>query len=305
FFTLMFNLVINKLLPCLLCLRQAENPSLKAEVREGLTLVGYNNPVKGLGIRRLPPSRLSTGLYWKLLPLQCASLLAIILVTRPPLHCCFDGPQHLIALSAIPCFMLGVFQIQNVIVGTIKMGWSHFFCDSQTLEQILKKWALMVETSRNSKCPKLSFVTCTPLKAYVFREYNLQPTEPGVHSHYLGGYEHKMWQAVRASSAAMGHDLHQVRPGPALAIHECKCLWPNTSVQCVVSLGTGRVETAGKNNTTYTSLKTKLPNVITSATDTEEVHVMLDALLSPDLCLKLEKIKHGMYDGKPIFNCKL
>uniref|UniRef100_A0A8C7KP50 Uncharacterized protein n=1 Tax=Oncorhynchus kisutch TaxID=8019 RepID=A0A8C7KP50_ONCKI len=145
----------------------------------------------------------------------------------------------------------------------------------------------------------------TPLKAYVFREYNLQPTEPGVHSHYLGGYEHKMWQAVRASSAAMGHDLHQVRPGPALAIHECKCLWPNTSVQCVVSLGTGRVETAGKNNTTYTSLKTKLPNVITSATDTEEVHVMLDALLSPDLCLKLEKIKHGMYDGKPIFNCKL
>uniref|UniRef100_A0A8C8JVC3 Uncharacterized protein n=1 Tax=Oncorhynchus tshawytscha TaxID=74940 RepID=A0A8C8JVC3_ONCTS len=112
------------------------------------------------------------------------------------------------------------------------------------------------------------------------------PTEPGVHSHYLGGYEHKMWQAVRASSAAMGHDLHQVRPGPALAIHECKCLWTNTSVQCVVSLGTGRVETAGKNNTTYTSLKNKLPNVITSATDTEEVHVMLDALLSPDLCLR-------------------
>lgn len=55
----------------------------------------------------------------------------------------------------------------------------------------------------------------------------------------------------------------------ALAIHECKCLWPNTPLECVVSLGTGRFETPGKNSTTYTSLKTKLTNVISSATDTE------------------------------------
>lgn len=55
----------------------------------------------------------------------------------------------------------------------------------------------------------------------------------------------------------------------ALAIHECKCLWPNTPLQCVLSLGTGRYETAGKNGTTYTSLKAKLANVISSATDTE------------------------------------
>lgn len=94
----------------------------------------------------------------------------------------------------------------------------------------------------------------------------------------------------------------------ALAIHECKCLWPNTPLQCVLSLGTGRYETAGKNGTTYTSLKAKLTNVISSATDTEgrfktpsllrsnlpwpcqtppsilnpEVHTMLDALLPPD-----------------------
>lgn len=55
----------------------------------------------------------------------------------------------------------------------------------------------------------------------------------------------------------------------ALAIHECKCLWPNTPLECVVSLGTGRFETPGNNNTTYTSLKTKLSHVISSATDTE------------------------------------
>lgn len=54
----------------------------------------------------------------------------------------------------------------------------------------------------------------------------------------------------------------------ALAVHESKCLWPDTPLECVVSLGTGRFENPGK-NATYTSLKTKLTNVISSATDTE------------------------------------
>ncbi len=57
-----------------------------------------------------------------------------------------------------------------------------------------------------------------PLKAYVFRNYRLMP---GVRSHYLGDCKHKMWQAIRASSAApgyfqefvLGKDLHQVRHG--------------------------------------------------------------------------------------------
>lgn len=55
----------------------------------------------------------------------------------------------------------------------------------------------------------------------------------------------------------------------ALAIHESKCLWPSTPLECVVSVGTGRVENLGKNSTTSTSLKTKLSHVISSATDTE------------------------------------
>ncbi len=57
----------------------------------------------------------------------------------------------------------------------------------------------------------------TSLKAYVFRNYNLLP---GVRSHYLGGSQHQLWQAIRATSAApgyfqeftLGNDLHQVSP---------------------------------------------------------------------------------------------
>ncbi len=59
-------------------------------------------------------------------------------------------------LGAILAFMLGVFQIpldeceelyrklgsdvfkQNLIVGTVKMGWSHAYYDSQIWEEILK-----------------------------------------------------------------------------------------------------------------------------------------------------------------------
>ncbi len=64
--------------------------------------------------------------------------------------------MFLSALGAILAFMLGIFQIpleeceemyrklgadvfkQNVIVGTVKMGWSHAFYDSEIWENILK-----------------------------------------------------------------------------------------------------------------------------------------------------------------------
>ncbi|XP_064809023.1 calcium-independent phospholipase A2-gamma-like isoform X2 [Oncorhynchus masou masou] len=155
--------------------------------------------------------------------------------------------------GAIPGFMLGVFQIPLNDCEELYRSWvltpssrTSSLAPSRWAGAISsatrrpwsksskRKWALMVETSRNSKCPKLSFVTwhdslhclecgaddhththplmddkvdseegrpsrslkkvallSTPLKAYVFREYNLQPTEPGVHSHYLGAMNTK------------------------------------------------------------------------------------------------------------------
>lgn len=66
------------------------------------------------------------------------------------------------SLGAILGFMLGVFQIplnecddlyrklgsdvfkQNVIVGTVKMGWSHAFYDSEAWENILKSVPLLL-----------------------------------------------------------------------------------------------------------------------------------------------------------------
>ncbi|KAM3865313.1 calcium-independent phospholipase A2-gamma-like [Diretmus argenteus] len=299
-------------IPCLLRLRQARDPGLKAAVREALTLVGYHNPVKGRGIRVLC---IDGGGLRGLVALQTLHKLEAL--TGKPIYQLFDYICG-VSTGAILGFMLGLFQIplnecddlyrkfgsdvfkQNVIVGTVKMGWRHAFYDSETWEKILKEKMgsdLLVETSRNPRCPKVAAVSTivnrgTPLKAYVFRNYNLLP---GVRSHYLGGCQHQLWQAIRASSAApgyfqefaLGNDLHQdggllINNPTALALHECKCLWPNTPVECVVSLGTGRSETPGRSSVAYTSLKTKITNVISSATDTEEVHTMLDALLPPN-----------------------
>ncbi|XP_030324921.1 calcium-independent phospholipase A2-gamma [Calypte anna] len=301
-----------KLIPCLLRLRQSNDESLQAAVRETLAIIGYTDPVKGWGIRVLT---IDGGGTRGLVALQ--TLRKLEELTGKPVHQLFDYICG-VSTGAILAFMLGLFHIslddceelyrklgsdvfkQNVIVGTVKMGWSHAFYDSDIWEKILKEKMgsnLMIETARNSKCPKVAAVSTivnrgTPLKAFVFRNYNHLPS---VKSHYIGGCQYKLWQAIRASSAApgyfqeyvLGNDLHQdggllLNNPSALAVHECKCLWPNVPLQCLVSLGTGRYESEGKTNVTYTSLKAKLTNVINSATDTEEVHTMLDALLPPD-----------------------
>lgn len=303
--------VKERVIPCLLRLKQASDPGLRSAVREALALVGYHKPVKGRGIRILS---IDGGGLRGLVALQTLSKLETL--TGKPVHKLFDYICG-VSTGAILGFLLGVFQIplsecddlyrklgsdifkQNVIVGTVKMGWSHAFYDSEAWENVLKDKMgsnLLVATARNPQCPKVAAVSTivnrgTPLKAYVFRNYNLLP---GVRAHYLGGCQHRLWQAIRATSAApgyfqeftLGNDLHQdggllINNPTALAIHESKSLWPHTPLECVVSLGTGRFETPTKNNVTYTSLKTKLTNVISSATDTEEVHAMLDAFLPP------------------------
>lgn len=312
--------VKERLIPCLLRLRQMKDETLQAAVREILALIGYVDPVKGRGIRILT---IDGGGTRGVVALQ--TLRKLVELTQKPVHQLFDYICG-VSTGAILAFMLGLFHMpldeceelyrklgsdifsQNVIVGTVKMSWSHAFYDSQTWEKILKERmgsALMIETARNPMCPKVAAVSTivnrgsTP-KAFVFRNYG---HFPGSQSHYLGGCQYKMWQAIRASSAApgyfaeyaLGNDLHQdggllLNNPSALAMHECKCLWPDAPLECIVSLGTGRYESDVRNNATYTSLKTKLSNVINSATDTEEVHIMLDGLLPPDTYFRFNPV---------------
>ncbi|XP_055276565.1 calcium-independent phospholipase A2-gamma-like [Moschus berezovskii] len=311
--------VKEKIIPYLLRLRQIKDETLQAAVREILALIGYVDTVKGRGIWILA---IDGGGTRGVVALQ--TLRKLVELTQKPAHQLFDYICG-VSTGAILAFMLGLFHMpldeceelyrklgsdvfsQNVIVGTVKMSWSHAFYDSQTWENILKDRmgsSLMIETARNPTCPKVAAVSTivnrgiTP-KAFVFRNYG---HFPGINSHYLGGCQYKMWQAIRASSAAPGYfaeyalgNDHQdggllLNNPSALAMHECKCLWPDVPLDCIVSLGTGRYESDVRNNVTYTSLKTKLSNVINSATDTEEVHVMLDGLLPPDTYFRFNPV---------------
>ncbi|XP_037008658.2 calcium-independent phospholipase A2-gamma isoform X2 [Artibeus jamaicensis] len=226
--------VKEKIIPYLLRLRQIKDETLQAAVREILALIGYVDPVKGRGIRILT---IDGGGTRGLIALQ--TLRKLVELTQKPVHQLFDYICG-VSTGAILAFMLGLFHMpldeceelyrklgtdvfsQNVIVGTVKMSWSHAFYDSQTWENILKDRmgsSLMIETARNPTCPKVAAVSTivnrgiTP-KAFVFRNYG---HFPGVNSHYLGGCQYKMWQAIRASSAApgyfaeyaLGNDLHQ------------------------------------------------------------------------------------------------
>ncbi|XP_053445379.1 calcium-independent phospholipase A2-gamma-like [Nycticebus coucang] len=309
-----------RIIPYLLRLRQIKNETLQAAVREILALIGYVDPVKGREIRILT---IDGGGTRGVVALQ--TLRKLVELTQKPVHRLFDYICG-VSTGAILAFMLGLFHMpldeceelyrklgsdvfaQNVIVGTVKMSWSHAFYDSQTWEKILKDRmgsALIIETARNPTCPKVAAVSTvvnrkiTP-KAFVFRNYG---HFPGINFHYLGGCQYKMWQAIRASSAApgyfaeyaLGNDLHQdggwlLNNPSALAMHECKCLWPDVPLECLVSLGTGRYESDVRNTTTHTSLKTKLSNVINRAVDTEEVLIMLDGLLPPDTYFRFNPV---------------
>ncbi|XP_061629330.1 LOW QUALITY PROTEIN: calcium-independent phospholipase A2-gamma-like [Phyllopteryx taeniolatus] len=290
-----------------------DEQALQPAIREALALIGYVDPVKGRGIKVLS---IDGGGTRGLVPLQVLKLLEA--QTGKKIHQLFDYICG-VSTGAVLAFMLGlahfpleecadmyrrfgseVFQ-QNRLVGTVKMGWSHAYYNTETWETILREKLgdrVLIKTARNESSPKVSAVSAVvnwgnSPKAFIFCNYN---HKPGSLSRYAGGSSYPMWQAVRASSAAPGYfqefplqsDIHQdggiIMNNPcALAVHESRLLWPKHAFQCVLSLGTGRYDNAKRGPATSTSLRAKISNLISSATDTEGVHTLLDDLLPPDV----------------------
>ncbi|XP_068996369.1 calcium-independent phospholipase A2-gamma-like [Embiotoca jacksoni] len=286
---------------------------LQAALRETLALIGYVDPVKGRGIRVLS---IDGGGTRGLVPLQVLKLLEN--ETGKKIHELFDYICG-VSTGAVLAFMVGLARFsveecadmyrrfgsevfrQNRLVGTVKMGWNHSYYNSETWETILREKLgdrVLIRTNRDELSPKVSAVSAvvnwgTSPKAFVFRNYN---HKPGSLSRYAGGSGSQMWQAVRASSAAPGYfqeftlqsDIHQdggiILNNPcALAVHESRLLWPKQHFQCVLSLGTGRYDNVKRGTATSTSLRAKISNLISSATDTEGVHTLLDELLAQDV----------------------
>ncbi|XP_072553181.1 calcium-independent phospholipase A2-gamma-like [Salminus brasiliensis] len=286
---------------------------LQGGIRETLALIGYVDPLKSRGIRVLS---IDGGGTRGVVPLQVLKQLEA--QTGKHVYELFDYICG-VSTGAVLAFTLALARIsveecedmyrrfgsdvfrQNLLVGTMKMGWTHSYYNTETWETILKEKMgdrLLIKTARDELSPKVSAVSAvvnwgTSPKPFIFRNYNHSPSHL---SRYAGGSSYQLWQAVRASSAAPGYfqefplhnDIHQdgglILNNPcALAVHESRLLWPNQPFQCVLSLGTGRYDNARRGPATSTSLRAKISNLISSATDTEGVHTLLDDLLEPNV----------------------
>ncbi|KAK9880476.1 hypothetical protein WA026_011719 [Henosepilachna vigintioctopunctata] len=302
---------------CLKIRHQEKNsPIIIGALNEVLSLLGYTDPVQGAGLRILS---IDGGGTRGLLVIQMLKKLEE-LAGKPVLEmfdliCGVSTGSIIASLIVVQRKSLDEIEkiyenigkqvfTQHPIKGTSSLVWSHSYYDTALWENLLKAEVgqeTLISTQRRPKTPKLLSVSAvvnhSRLSAYVFRNYNL-PCK--VQSQYIGGSNHQVWEAVRASAAAptyfeefkIGNTLHQdggilVNNPTAVAIHEAKLLWPHTPLQCVVSFGTGRtVPNPTDTNVepeavSASSWKSKFLAVIDSATDTEGVHSMLSDLLPP------------------------
>ncbi|XP_059142442.1 calcium-independent phospholipase A2-gamma-like [Physella acuta] len=298
-----------KVLPCLLRLSTSPDKHLRGLALEALSLIGYCKPLSSPGIRILSIDgggtrglvtieflkaleKQSQRKIYQLFDYVCgvstgALLAAMICLYKIPLERC----EQLYKDCSVQMFT------RNRVVGTTKLVLNHGFYDSHSWEEILKKEIgerLFIEFSRDPDVPKMSAVSslasAPQLTNYLFRTYNLPP---GATSQYPGGCHYKIWEVIRASSAAPGYfeafvrgnEIHEdggisANNPTALAIHESRLLWPKENFHCVVSLGTGRFESS-KLTPGKVSLKRRFSNLVDSATDTESVHQTLQDLLQP------------------------
>lgn len=80
----------------------------------------------------------------------------------------------------------------------------------------------------------------------------------------------------------------------AIALHECRLLWPKEKIQCVVSVGTGKYMPGLEAQPADTSsLKQKLTKIVQSATDTEG-RKLVDNCTENSRNLKMHQFLLGM-----------
>lgn len=295
----------------LLEIRKKGNKEVGREAQKALTLLGWADPVKGRGIKVLSiDGGGSRGLMaieilkriedlcnkeiFELFDIICGAstgaILAFLLgIKKVPLEECEHTYKKL---------SLDIFE-QNALIGTGKLFWSHAYYDTAKFEKILKKDggdAKMIDSAKDTSIPKVAAVSTVVnhslLIPFVFSNYT---RPPGSVSQFPQSCKYRIWEALRASTAApgffeefkLGKNIHQdggllTNNPSSIAIHEARRLWPDEPFQCIVSVGTGKYKGRSRPSTLeFSSLREKLLKVVASATDTEAVDTVLSDVLPP------------------------
>lgn len=311
-------------------LQYSPDPVIVEHARLGLALLGYVPPLPGPGIRILSVDgggirgiivaellrkieKMSGKKIFDLFDMVCGVSTGAILL------CALASEKKLTVDESIHLYKKMSYKMfhrpttLDKLTGASRLVSSHAYYDIDMWESLLKQhigYYRMIDTSKLVHVPKFCCVSTTIcdqyIDAHVFRNYAFPLN---VQSVYSGSHSARLWEVVRASSAAPAYfgdfqldgKLHQdggilYNNPTAVAIHEAKCLWPDEPIQCVVSFGTGRTRTRprdwkdgqkiiSKNIIEQTSLssswKTKFLRILDSATDTEATHTTLSDLLPP------------------------
>ena len=148
---------------------------------------------------------------------------------------------------------------QNYIKAVKGMVMSQAYYDTLKYEAFLQEFAgeeIMASTVRDPECPKVAFVSAImsssrhSVSPFIFRNYAMPYM---VTSSFRGSSRFKIWEAVRASSAAPGffddfstkglvfQDGALIANNPAnIGLHEAQHLWPKEKLQTLVSLSSER-----------------------------------------------------------------
>lgn len=311
-------------------LRHSPDPAIVDSARLGLALLGYVGPLPSPGIRILSIDgggirglvvmellrkleKMTNRKIFDLFDIVCgvsagANLVCALASEK---NVTLDECIHLYKKTSHTIFHRP--STLDKLAGASRLVTSHAYYDAEIWEGLLKKhvgyWRI-IDTSKLTHVPKICCVSTTicdqHIDAHVFRNYTFPLN---VQSVYSGSHTARLWEVVRASTAAPAYfgdfqlegQLHQdggilYNNPTTVAIHEAKCLWPNERIQCVVSFGTGRTRTKpseGKDGrkivsenfladaSLSSSWKTKFLRILDSATDTEATHTILSDLLPP------------------------
>lgn len=311
-------------------LQFSTDDAIVEHARLGLALLGYVPPLPGPGIRILSIDgggirgiivmellkkleKLTNRKIFELFDLVCGVSTGAIVV------CALSSEKNLTLDEGLHIYKKMSYKMfhrpstLDILTGASRLVSTHAYYDVDLWETLLKRhigYRRIIDTSKLPHVPKVCCVSTTIcdqyIDAHVFRNYTFPLN---VQSVYSGSHTARLWEVVRASSAAPAYfgdfqldgQLHQdggilYNNPTAVAIHEARCLWPNDNIQCVVSFGTGRTrgrptnwkdgqkifsENVLEQAALSSSWKTKFLRILDSATDTEAAHTILSDLLPP------------------------
>lgn len=243
---------------------RSEDPFIVENSRLGLALLGYAPQLPGNGIRILSIDGggirgvMVIELLMKLEKLTGKRIfelfdLCVGVSTGAILVCALAAEAKMTVQEALTLYKnisRKIFHRPStfdVLSATSRLFMSHAYYDTPMWEGFLKKhigYRRIIDTSKMAHCPKVCCISTTvtdeQIDAHIFRNYAMPPN---VQSVYNGSHTAKLWEVVRASSAAPAYfgdfllngEIHQdggvlFNNPTAVAIHEAKIIWPREDV---------------------------------------------------------------------------